>query len=88
MEALDGNAIGGALLEAFGSEMTAVVGRCRFCGAVAPVAGLRVYMRAPGAVARCAVCMNVVMVVVSIRGTTTAELPGLALYGTGSSPRA
>ena len=83
MEALDGNAIGGALFEVFGAEMTATVGRCRFCGAVAPVARLRVYMRAPGAVARCPVCMNVVMVVVSIRGRTDAELPGLELYDSG-----
>jgi Family of unknown function (DUF6510) len=84
VEALDGNAIGGALFEAFGSEMTAAIGKCRFCGAVGPIAGLRVYMRAPGAVARCAVCMNVVMVVVTIRGTTAAELPGLDLYRAGS----
>ena len=46
MEALDGNAIGGALIEAFGNEMTDVFGRCRFCGDVSRVAQLRVYMRA------------------------------------------
>lgn len=82
MEALDGNAIGGQLIEAFGSEMTAVIGRCKFCGDVAEIARLRVYTRAPGAVARCPVCMNVVMVVTSIRGTTTAEVPGLELRST------
>ena len=81
MDALDGNAIGGELFEAFGSEMTAVSGRCRFCGAVSRVAELRVYMRAPGAVARCPGCMNVVMVVTSIRGSARAELPGLELRG-------
>jgi hypothetical protein len=79
MEALDGNAIGGELMDAFGSDMTAATGRCRFCGAVSYIAQLRVYMRAPGAVARCPVCMNVVLVVTSIRGRTTAEMPGLKL---------
>ena len=79
MEALDGNAIAGALFDAFGSEMTAASGRCRFCGAVSHIAQLRVYMRGPGAVARCPACMNVVMVVTTIRGVTAADLPGLQL---------
>jgi hypothetical protein len=79
VEALDGNAIAGALFDAFGSEMTAASGRCRFCGTVSQLARLRVYMRAPGAVGRCPVCMNVVLVVTSIRGSTAADLPGLQL---------
>jgi len=81
MEALDGNAIGGELFEAFGSEMTAASGRCMFCGSVSHIAELRVYLRAPGAVGRCPACMNVVMVVTRIRGTANAELPGLELRG-------
>jgi hypothetical protein len=79
VEALDGNAIGGALIEAFGSEMTDAIGRCKFCGAVRHLAELRVYMRAPGAVGRCPACMNVVLVVTSIRGSVSAELPGLEM---------
>lgn len=79
MEALDGNAIGGDLIEVFGNEMTDRLGQCRFCGDVSRIAQLRVYMRAPGAVARCHVCMNVVMVLASIRGTTRVHTPGIEM---------
>lgn len=70
MDALDGNAIAGWLFEGFGSEMTSVVGRCRHCGTPSLIAELAVYTRAPGAVARCRTCGNVVMVLVKIRGAT------------------
>lgn len=70
MDALDGNAIAGWLFEHFGSEMTTVVGRCRHCGAQSLIAELQVYTRAPGAVARCPGCGDVVMVLVSVRGST------------------
>jgi hypothetical protein len=46
--ALDGNAIGGLLLEVFGTEMTAAVAVCGSCGAAGPMAETVVYMRAPG----------------------------------------
>jgi ribosomal protein S27AE len=62
MEALDGNAIAGTLFEYFGVEMTAVRGTCAHCGASALVAELVVYVRAPGAVARCPSCGQVVIV--------------------------
>ena len=42
MDALDGNAIAGWLLEHFGSEMTTVVGRCRHCGTRSLIAELAV----------------------------------------------
>jgi hypothetical protein len=80
MEAVDGNAIGGELLEVFGSEMTATTGRCRFCGAVNHVAQLRVYMRAPGAVGRCPACMRVVLVLTRIHGTARIDTSGFELY--------
>ena len=70
MDALDGNAIAGWLFEAFGSEMTTVVGRCGHCGTPSMIAELAVYTRAPGAVARCRACGDVVMALVRIRGTT------------------
>src|SRR5689334_3215979 len=53
MEPLDGNAIAGSLFEYYGTEMTALIGSCGHCGALARVAELVVYARAPGAVARC-----------------------------------
>jgi hypothetical protein len=68
MDALDGNAIAGVLYEYFGREMTMTEGRCGHCRNVSMVAQLRVYMKAPGAVARCRVCGNVVMVIVDVRG--------------------
>jgi hypothetical protein len=78
MEALDGNAIGGLLLEVFGTEMTTATGVCKHCGASAQVAELVVYLEAPGTVVRCRSCENVVMVVVEVRGTRCVDLRGLA----------
>jgi Family of unknown function (DUF6510) len=68
MEALDGNAIAGTLLEHFGTEMTTVFGTCAHCGTRAQIAELVVYVRAPGTVVRCRHCKNVVMVLVPMRG--------------------
>jgi hypothetical protein len=41
--AVDGNAIGGLLMEVFGTEMTTAVGTCASCGAARQVAELVVY---------------------------------------------
>jgi len=78
MEALDGNAIGGLLLEVFGTEMTTAVGTCIYCGDTGPLAELVVYRPGPGTVVRCRVCGNVVMVFVQVRGITCVDLRGLA----------
>ena len=68
MDALDGNAIAGALFEHFGNEMTMVQVRCSHCKNSSLMAELRVYMKAPGAVARCRVCDAVLIVIVDVRG--------------------
>jgi Family of unknown function (DUF6510) len=73
MEPLDGNAIAGELFEHFGSEMTTVSGTCRSCGANALIAELTVYVRAPGAVARCRSCGNVVIVLAVISGAARVD---------------
>ena len=78
MEALDGNAIGGLLLEVFGAEMTTATGTCGHCGAVAQVAELVVYLEAPGTVARCRTCESVLLVIVEVRGVKCVDLRGLA----------
>ena len=78
MDALDGNAIGGLLHEVFGTEMTAAIGRCATCGATGPVAETVVYLRAPGTVARCRVCLSVLMVIVKVRDVNCVDLRGLA----------
>jgi uncharacterized protein DUF6510 len=75
---LDGNAIGGHLIETFGVEMTAASGVCGNCGARAAVAETVVFLRAPGTVARCRNCEAVLIVLVDIRGVTCVDLRGLA----------
>jgi hypothetical protein len=78
MDALDGNAIAGQLVEVFGAEMTTATGICASCGASGLVAELEVYLKAPGAVARCRSCGSVLMVLVTVRGVTCVDLQGLA----------
>jgi hypothetical protein len=78
MDALDGNALAGRLVEVFGSEMTTATGTCATCGASGPVAELVVYLRAPGAVARCRSCSSVLMVLVEAHEVTCVDLRGLA----------
>ena len=78
MDPLDGNSIGGLLIDVFGAEMTGASGTCGTCGATGPVAGLVVYRQAPGTVARCRVCGNIVMVFVKVRGVTCVDLMGMA----------
>jgi Family of unknown function (DUF6510) len=79
MEPLDGNSIAGELYEFFGTEMTMVTGACAHCGAVAKLAELSVYSKAPGAVARCRSCGNVVMVLVRVRESLQVNLDCLEL---------
>ena len=81
IEDLDGNAIGGLLLDVFGTEMTAAIGTCRNCGTTGPVAGLAVYLRGPGTVVRCPVCNFVLMVFVERHGITSVDLMGIAALG-------
>jgi len=75
---VDGNAIGGLMLEVFGSEMTAAVSTCGGCGAISQVAELAVYLPGLGTVVRCRHCDRVLMVFVRARGVTCVDLWGLA----------
>ena len=75
---VDGNAIGGMLIELFGAEMTTAVGTCGVCGSVACVAEMAVYRPKLGTVVRCRVCDNALMVFVEVRGVTCIDLRGLA----------
>jgi Family of unknown function (DUF6510) len=77
MDAVDGNAIGGLLIDVFGAEMTTASTACATCGASRPLAELVVYQRAPGTVVRCRTCGNVVMVFVRRMGRTSVDLSGL-----------
>ena len=64
---LDGNAIGGLLIEVFGREMTHARGACSACGAVNAVGALIVYRSGPGDVVRCPGCTTVLVVATPLR---------------------
>jgi hypothetical protein len=80
---LDGNAIGGVLLEIFATDLTVATSVCGSCGAQEQLATLRVYMDAPGIVGRCCHCEAVLLRIVrspertwiDLRGMGTLELP-------------
>lgn len=75
---LDGNALAGMLESMFGSDMTAVPGRCAHCGTMNMVGAMRVYMGGPGAVLRCPTCDGVVLRVVETTQATYVDLRGAA----------
>jgi hypothetical protein len=74
---LDGNAMGGLLLDVFGIELTAAVGTCAACGARGEVARMVVYVRCPGVVARCPGCGAVLLRIVEARDRRFVDLHGL-----------
>jgi hypothetical protein len=79
----DGNALAGPLAEIFAVDVTAAVGTCTGCKTVGPLAQLRVYGHAPGLVARCPSCDQVVLRLVrgaqeawlDLRGTVSLRIP-------------
>jgi hypothetical protein len=83
MTALDGNALAGDLREIFALDVTAAVTICAGCGHPSAIAQLRVWVRAPGQVARCPSCEDVILRVVrapdriflDLRGSLRLELP-------------
>ena len=83
MDALDGNAIAGALLEHFGQEMTMAEVRCSHCERTSLMAELRVYTKAPGDVARCPACEGVVMVIVNVRGVDRLDMSNMEMMSAG-----
>ena len=81
MDAVDGKAIGGLLIDVFGTEMTAAKRTCGTCGTSRPVAELVVYRRAPGTVVRCRTFGSVLMVFVKAHDVICVDLGGLASLG-------
>ena len=76
-DALDGNAIGGLLIDVFGAELTTAHTTCPGCRAGAMLAETAVYLRAPGTVVRCRSCSTILMVLVSVHGITCVDSHGL-----------
>lgn len=79
---LDGNALGGALLELFGADLTDAPRRCQSCGATHAVGAHRLYLGA-GSVLRCPSCDAVALVL-----TTLPDRHGVSMPGTWHVPRA
>lgn len=83
MTELDGNAMAGDLQEIFAVDVTTAAYVCAGCGHRAAVATLRLWRPAPGTVARCPRCQDVVLrivrapdrVILDIRGAVRLELP-------------
>jgi hypothetical protein len=65
---LDGNVLAGVFGELFQHEMTIARGTCGACGLSGPLAETRVYPEAPGAVARCPGCGEVLFTIVKDGG--------------------
>ncbi|ONI69333.1 hypothetical protein BWI15_22310 [Kribbella sp. ALI-6-A] len=74
---LDGNAAAGALSEVFAVDLTAATGRCNGCGHTGVFAEARLYADAPGLVARCPGCEDVLLRVVTTPTDTYVDLRGL-----------
>jgi len=76
---LDGNAAAGILREVFVHEMSIARGACASCGAIAQIGSQHLYMfpLSPGAVLRCNVCQQVLMVLVHLGSRYRLGLTGL-----------
>ncbi|MEU4366604.1 DUF6510 family protein [Micromonospora chersina] len=73
---VDGNALAGPLSEIMGTDLTVAELTCAGCRTTRPLAAMRVFERAPGLVARCPGCEDVVMRVVRTAGRFLVDLRG------------
>ena len=73
----DGSALTGHLGGLIGADVAAAVGRCGGCGRTGPMAQVRVFDRAPGVVARCPACEQVLLRLVRGGGRAWLDLRGL-----------
>jgi ribosomal protein S27E len=73
----DGNALAGPLQGVLGVEITAAVGRCTGCGRIITMAEARVFDHAPGVVARCPACEQILLRLVRGPGRAWLDLRGL-----------
>jgi Family of unknown function (DUF6510) len=78
MDYLDGNALGGALGELFAVDVTAAVGQCASCGTSGVIGQARVYSNAPGMIARCPACDEVLVRLVRNEDRAWLDLRGIS----------
>ncbi|MCZ4602364.1 DUF6510 family protein [Streptomyces sp. Lzd4kr] len=76
---VDGNALAGPLTTVFAVDLTAATSRCAHCGRTGPLAGVHVYAHAPGLVARCQDCGQVMVRLVSTEGRSWLDMRGIAV---------
>ena len=74
---LDGNAAAGELSKIFAVDVTVAQGQCAHCGTTKRFAEAHVYMECPGIVARCAVCEQILLRLVTVRDRALLDLSGL-----------
>ena len=73
----EGSALTGHAQDLFRVDLAAAVGRCIQCGRTAPMAQVRVFDHAPGVVARCPACDQVLLRLVHGPGQAWMDLRGL-----------
>ena len=74
---LDGNAAAGELSKIFVVDVTAAEGQCAHCGSTKRFAEARLYMQGPGVVARCSVCEQVLLRLVTVRERVLLDVRGM-----------
>jgi hypothetical protein len=73
----DGTALAGPFHGVLCVEVTTAIGRCTNCGREGPMAELRVFDHAPGVIARCPGCGQVLLRLVRGPGRAWLDLRGL-----------
>jgi hypothetical protein len=73
----DGNALAGPFHDVFRVEVTTAIGRCTNCRREAPMTEARVFDHAPGLVARCPGCDQVLLRLVQGPGRAWLDMRGL-----------
>jgi hypothetical protein len=74
----DGSALTGHLQDVFCFDVTTAIGRCTNCGREGPMAEVRVFDHAPGVVARCPACDQILVRLVQGPGRAWLDLRGLS----------
>ena len=75
---LDGNVLAGIFGEVFAVDITTAVGQCASCGTREAIGQAMVYTDAPGQVARCGTCGEVVLRVTRAVGRTWLDMRGVS----------
>ena len=75
---LDGNTMAGALGELFAVDVSVAVVECAGCGHAGVVAEVVVYADAPGMVARCPQCSDVLLRLVRSQNRAWLDMRGVA----------